>query len=122
MWCSFKYLAIFLAVYPLFDASQNILQTSHYEFMCKSHQIPVIYCAEQFSDENTMPTLVMKAFKRTMAAEYSRELSAKVSVGKKNLAEKGFWLTGSPGIGFRRMMISPDGQHRMVFMKGSKKH
>ena len=44
-----------------------------------------------------MLSLIMKAMKRTMAGEYSRELSAKVSEGLKRLARLGFKQGGLAG-------------------------
>ncbi len=41
------------------------------------------YCAETFANDGTLPSLIMKALKRTMAGEYSRELGVKVLAGQK---------------------------------------
>jgi len=51
-------------------------ESAHYEFVCKSSGVPVHYCAEVFGNDSSMPNLIMKAVKRSMAGEYSRELSA----------------------------------------------
>ena len=45
-----------------------------------------------------------------MAAEYSRELSAKVFAGQKRICEAGFRLGSSPGYGLRRMLVSSYGK------------
>ena len=50
----------------------------------------------------------MKALKRTMAGEYSRELGVKVLAGQKRLARLGFKQGGRPGYGLRRMLVSSD--------------
>jgi DNA invertase Pin-like site-specific DNA recombinase len=47
---------------------QDLDEAAHYEFVCKSAGIPVRYCAEQFHNDNTLPSAIMKALKRTMAA------------------------------------------------------
>jgi DNA invertase Pin-like site-specific DNA recombinase len=46
-------------------------ESAHYEFMCKQANIPVHYCAESFANNNSLPSAIYKAMKRTMAAEYS---------------------------------------------------
>src|SRR5579863_4954051 len=46
---------------------QDIDEAAHYEFVCKLAGVPVIYCAETFSNDGTLPSLIMKALKRTMA-------------------------------------------------------
>ena len=43
------------------------------------------YCAEQFSNDGSMQSSLMKAIKRTMAGEFSRELGIKVFDGLKRL-------------------------------------
>jgi len=57
---------------------QDVDEAAHYEFLCRSAGIPVRYCAEQFENDGSAASAIMKAFKRTMAAEYSRELGVKV--------------------------------------------
>lgn len=60
---------------------QDTDESAHYEFLCRSAGVPVHYCAEQFENDGRLPNEIMKTLKRTMAAEYSRELSVKVSAG-----------------------------------------
>lgn len=60
----------------------------------------------------------MKALKRTMAAEFSRELGSKVSQGQRRLALLGFRVAGAAGYGLRRMMVSPDGRRRIILEDG----
>ena len=57
---------------------QDVDEAAHYEFLCRSAGIPVRYCAEQFENDGSAASAIMKALKRTMAAEYSRELGVKV--------------------------------------------
>src|ERR1700690_4384912 len=57
---------------------QDTDESAHYEFLCRSAGVPVHYCAETFANDGTLPSLIMKTLKRTMAAEYSRELGVKV--------------------------------------------
>jgi hypothetical protein len=63
----------------------------------------------------------MKNLKRTMAAEYSRELGVKVYAGQRRLALLGFRVVGTAGYGLRRMMVSPDGHRRLVLKDGERK-
>lgn len=91
---------------------QDTDESAHYEFLCKSAGVPVHYCAETFANDGSLPSLIMKALKRTMAGEYSRELSAKVFAGQKRLTLLGFKAGGLPGYGLRRMLISSVGVPR----------
>jgi DNA invertase Pin-like site-specific DNA recombinase len=70
--------------------------------------IRVHYCAEQFENDGSMSSSVLKTLKRSMAAEYSRELSVKVFSGQCRLIELGFRQGGLAGYGLRRQLIDRD--------------
>src|SRR5216684_3436864 len=88
---------------------QDADEAAHYEFVCKSAGIPVHYCAETFTNDGTLPNTIMKALKRVMAGEYSRELSVKIDRAKRIVAELGFRAGGAAGYGLRRMLLSASG-------------
>ncbi len=100
---------------------QDIDESAHYEFLCRSARIPVHYCAEQFSNDGSIASSIMKTLKRTMAAEYSRELGVKVLAGQQRIARLGFRAVGMAGFGLRRMMISPEGRRKIVLQLGERK-
>src|SRR5258708_18416037 len=77
---------------------QDVDESAHYEFICKQAGIKVAYCAEQFDNDGSMISSIVKNIKRVMAAEYSRELSAKVHAGACRFASLGFQI-GGPEIG-----------------------
>ncbi len=84
-------------------------EAAHYEFLCYSSGIPLHYCAESFANDGTASSALLKALKRSMAAEFSRELGDKVFRGKTRIVQLGFWVGGPPGYGFRRLMVSAKG-------------
>lgn len=100
---------------------QDTDESAHYEFLCKSAGVPVHYCAENFANDGSLPSLIMKAIKRTMAGEYSRELGTKVLAGQKHLASLGFKQGGLPGYGLRRMLISQAGVPKQELVSGERK-
>jgi DNA invertase Pin-like site-specific DNA recombinase len=100
---------------------QDTDESAHYEFLCKSAGVPVHYCAETFANDGTLPSLIMKTLKRTMAAEFSRELGVKVLAGQKRLAGLGFKQGGVPGYGLRRLLISSDRQPKQQLQSGERK-
>src|SRR5277367_2970387 len=100
---------------------QDTDESAHYEFLCKSAGVPVHYCAETFANDGTLPSLIMKALKRTMAGEYSRELGVKVLAGQKRLAHLGFKQGGPPGYGLRRMLVNPDRMPKQILETGERK-
>ena len=100
---------------------QDADESAHYEFLCKSSGIPVHYCAEVFANDGSVPNMLLKSLKRTMAGEYSRELGVKVFAGLKRLAKLGFKQGGSPGYGLRRMLVSAEGKSKQILAQGEHK-
>lgn len=96
----------------------NTDEAAHYEFLCLQAGIPLHYCAEQFENDGSASSSILKALKRSMAAEFSRELGEKVFRGKCRLVQMGFWVGGRPGYGYRRMMVSADGKRKQVLKLG----
>ena len=97
-------------------------ESAYYEFHCKKAGVPVHYCAETFANDGTMPSLVMKALKRVMASEYSRELSQKVFDGMKGMILRGLWAGSVPGYGLRRMLVSAEGKPKQIMEYGDRKN
>ena len=100
---------------------QDTDEAAHHEFLCKAAGIPVHYCAETFPNDGSMPSLIMKALKRVMAGEYSRELGTKVLAGQRRLAELGFKQGGEPGYGLRRLLVSADRKPKQLLVYGERK-
>lgn len=82
---------------------------AHYEFICRQAGVRVEYAAETFDNDASLTSAILKTMKRAMAAEYVRELSAKVSTAKRGLGAKGYWMGGIPPYGYRRCLVAPDG-------------
>ena len=78
---------------------QDADEAAYYEFLCKKVGYHVHYCAELFHNDNAMPNVIMKALKRVMASEYSRELSHKVFDAEREMVKRGFWAGSQPGYG-----------------------
>lgn len=89
---------------------QNPDQSAHYEFLCAEAGVRVEYCAEPFENDGSAASTIIKAVKRVMAAEYSRELSKKVAASQRRMAAMGYWQGGPPGYGYRRMAIDAAGR------------
>jgi DNA invertase Pin-like site-specific DNA recombinase len=96
-------------------------EAAHYEFLCQSFGAPLHYCAETFANDGTVSSSLLKAMKRSMAAEFSRELGDKVFRGKTRIVQMGFWVGGPPGYGYRRLMVSADGKPKQVMKPGEQK-
>lgn len=100
---------------------QDIDESAYYEFACRRAGIAVAYCAEPFTNDGSPLATVLKGLKRAMAAEFSRELSAKVWKAQCRLTAAGFKQGGSAGYGLRRLCISASGEPRRVLEGGERK-
>jgi DNA invertase Pin-like site-specific DNA recombinase len=84
---------------------QDADESAYYEYICKRAGISVQYCAEQFENDGSPVSTIVKGVKRAMAGEYSRELSVKVFTGQCRLIELGYRQGGPPGYGLRRSLV-----------------
>ena len=111
----------------VFDVSrwgrfQDVDESAYYEFICKEAGIKVHYCAEQFENDGSFASTMMKYMKRAMAGEYSRDLSFKVFVGQCGCARKGLWVGGKPPMGLRRQLIDENGVPKAVMEFNQRKN
>ncbi len=100
---------------------QDADESAYYEYLCKRAGIAVEYCAEQFENDGSPVSTIVKGVKRAMACEYSRELSQKVFAGQSRLIEMGYRQGGPPGFGLRRMLIDEAGNQKGVLTRGEHK-
>src|SRR5260221_4003899 len=100
---------------------QDVDESAHYEFICKQAGIKVAYCAEQFDNDGTMMSSILKNLKRVMAAEFSRELSVKVHAGLLRVAAAGFRAGAPVGYGLRRELIDENRLSKGYLKRGQQK-
>ena len=100
---------------------QDADESAYYEYICRRAGVAVHYCAEQFENDGTPGSTIIKSVKRAMAGEYSRELSSKVFQGACRLIQKGFKQGGTSGFGLRRMLIDQSGERKAMLKIGEQK-
>jgi DNA invertase Pin-like site-specific DNA recombinase len=100
---------------------QDADESAFYEYRCRSAGIQVAYCAEQFENDGSPVSTIVKSVKRAMAGEYSRELSAKVFAGQCRLIELGFRQGGPAGYGLRRVLLDQNGSIKAELTRGEHK-
>src|ERR1700722_5915062 len=100
---------------------QDADESAYYEYICKRAGISVQYCAEQFENDGSPVSTIVKGVKRAMAGEYSRELSAKVFAGQCRLIELGYRQGGAAGYGLRRRLIDQSGATKGQLNQGEHK-
>ncbi len=101
---------------------QDVDESAHYEFICKQSGIKVVYCAEQFDNDGSMLSNIVKNLKRVMAAEYSRELSVKVHAGACRFSRLGFKVGGRPGYALQRVLVDEKQHPKGILKHGDRKY
>lgn len=96
-------------------------EAASYELRCRRAGVQVHYCAEQFENDGSIGSSIIKTVKRAMAGEYSRELSVKVFAGQANLIRLGFRQGGPAGFGLRRMLVDQSGTEKELLDTGQHK-
>jgi DNA invertase Pin-like site-specific DNA recombinase len=100
---------------------QDIDLSATYSAECKKHGKQVIYTTLGMPrpDDPLYPVYVQ--FERFRAAQYSKELSAKVFHGCVKIAQQGYWAGGKAPYGFDRLLLD-EARHRLhVLTYGQKK-
>src|SRR5271170_5691135 len=100
---------------------QDADESAYYEYTCRRSGVLVHYCAEQFENDGSPVSTIVKGVKRAMAGEYSRELSVKVFTGQCRLIEHGFRQGGAAGYGLRRCLIDQAGIAKGELTRGEHK-
>ncbi|MCX7140547.1 MAG: recombinase family protein [Proteobacteria bacterium] len=100
---------------------QDADESAYYEYICRRAGIQVAYCAEQFENDGSPVSTIVKGVKRAMAGEYSRELSVKVFAGQCRLIELGFRQGGPAGYGLRRILVDQKGSVKSELARGEHK-
>jgi DNA invertase Pin-like site-specific DNA recombinase len=100
---------------------QDIDESAHYEFICKQAGIKIAYCAEQFDNDGSLISSMLKTLKRVMAAEYSRELSSKIFTAHCRNARLGFRQGGPITFGLLRELVDQDRSSRGYLGAGQRK-
>jgi DNA invertase Pin-like site-specific DNA recombinase len=95
--------------------------SASYEVRCRQAGVSVQYCAEQFTNDGSPVSNIVKSVKRMMAGEYSRELSVKVFAGQSRLIELGYRQGGPAGFGLRRQLVDSHGSPKNELQIGEHK-
>lgn len=96
---------------------QNIDESASYEYRCQRAGVRIEFCAEQFANDGTIGSDVLKAIKRSMAAELSRMLSIKVFLGQRRVVKMGFCGGGLAGYGLRRLLVDEAGEPKFILKR-----
>jgi DNA invertase Pin-like site-specific DNA recombinase len=100
---------------------QDADEGAYHEHICSRAGIRVHYCGEQFDNDGSIGSILLKNVKRVMAGEYSRELSVKVFAGQCRNIVRGFRQGGPAGFGLRRLLIDENNNPKGELGRGDRK-
>lgn len=100
---------------------QNTDESATYEYRCQMAGVRIEFCAELFVNDGSIGSDVLKAIKRSMAAEYSRMLSNRVFAGQSRIVALGFSGGGPAGYGFRRLLVDGSGNPKAMLHRNERK-
>ncbi|HLZ00620.1 MAG TPA: recombinase family protein [Bradyrhizobium sp.] len=111
----------------VFDVSrwgrfQDVDESAYYEFICKRAGLEVHYCSEEFENDGSLVSVVLKNLKRVGAANFSRDLSKHVFLGQSNTVSRGYWRGGPAAYGLRRMLVDENGRPKAILEYGQRKN
>src|SRR5258706_13087712 len=116
-----KFSAILVYDVSRWGRFQDADEGAYYEHLCHRAGIRLHYCGEQFDNDGSIGSILLKNVKRVMAGEYSRELSVKVFAGQCRLIEHGFRQGGPAGFGLRRLLIDEGRNPKGELGRGDRK-
>lgn len=87
---------------------QDADEGAYHEHVCSRAGIRVHYCGEQFENDGSIGSNLLKTVKRVMAGEYSRELSVKVFAGQCRLVELGYGMELAEELGMVLRQVAYD--------------
>jgi DNA invertase Pin-like site-specific DNA recombinase len=100
---------------------QDVDESGYYEFICRRAGINIHYCADEFENDGSFASIILKTNKRVAAADFSRQLSKKVFLGQCRVTTLGRWRGGPAPYGLRRMLIGENGKPKMQLKFGQRK-
>ena len=100
---------------------QDIDLSAQYSAECKRNGKTVIYTTIGMPREDDPLYPVYVQFERFRAAQYSKELSAKVLHGCIKIAEQGYWPGGKPRYGLSRLLLNEARDPVQVLQPGERK-
>ena len=100
---------------------QDIDESAYHEFICTKAGIRVLYCAEQFENDGSFVSAIMKNIRRVAAGDYSRDLSVRVFAGSCRIVRLGFKAGGTPGYGLQRVLVDQFGKEKCLLKLGDRK-
>jgi DNA invertase Pin-like site-specific DNA recombinase len=100
---------------------QDADEHAAYEFLCRDMGVNVEYVSENFVNDDSFASSMMKYIKRIMAGEYSRDLSARTTTAHIENARRGQRQGAPINFGYRRLLVDANGHPKHELADGERK-
>jgi DNA invertase Pin-like site-specific DNA recombinase len=100
---------------------QDCDESAHYEFLCSRSGVKIHYCEEPFTCETDLVSFTVKALKRAMAAEASRDSGDRIRRAVRRAAQQGFKVAGTVRFGYRRVVVTEARTPIRILSEGERK-
>jgi DNA invertase Pin-like site-specific DNA recombinase len=101
---------------------QDVDESAYYEFICKRSGIAVHYCEEDFENDGSLASVLLKSVSRVESANFSKRLSKRIFMAQSYGVSLGFWRGGKPSFGYRRLAVDEAKTPRGILQHGEQKH
>ncbi|CAB4327317.1 recombinase family protein [Brucella sp. 09RB8918] len=92
---------------------QDVDESIYYEVRCRLAGVRLVFCGEQFANDDNIGSKFHRLVSSSAAREHSRVLSTKVHMGQTTLIRKGFRQGGPAGFGLRRLLVDDAGNPKI---------
>lgn len=99
----------------------DVDESGYYEFICRHAGINIHYCADDFENDGSLASIILKTNKRVAAADFSQQLSKKVFLGQCRVTTLGHWRGGPAPYGLRRRLVGENGKPKRLLKLGQQK-
>ena len=100
---------------------QDVDESAYYEFICKRFGIAIHYCEEEFDNDGSLASVLLKSMSRVEAASFSKRLSKRVFMAQSHGVSLGYWRGGTAPYGFCRQAVDKAGISRAILAPGQQK-
>ena len=100
---------------------QDVDESAFYEFICRRGGVAVHYCEEEFENDGSLASVIMKSMSRVEAASFSKRLSKRIFMAQSYGVSLGFWRGGTAPYGYRRQAVDKNGAPRGLLAPGQQK-
>ena len=96
-------------------------EAAFFEWALRKRGIKVLFVAEPMANDGSIGDHIVKALKRVLAAEFSKDQAKKTIRGSITYTKLGYSVGGCPPYGYDRLLVDKDGKSIKILKPGQRK-